>query len=356
MAIAKLRERMQSQSVLKLLATIVGAGAVIGVVVPLLLVVTQRWSVVRVRERYPAPGRILDVGGHTMHLFCDGESEDGDPTVVIDADNANFSLDWVGIQRELISTQRVCVYDRAGYGWSQPVAGPRTAETIVLELHALLQAAGEPGPYVLVGHGLGGVYAQLYAARFTDDLAGMVLVDPTTEVALTEAYSRQWRLELDFYELMRGVTATGLLRFVRPLLGATPPWVNSLPSDVRKAYLALVLDRAYYETAIGETEMLAVSLDQVDAAFWGDAPLEGLPLVVLTASHMAAVDAKPYKELTTPTDAEVVTAHRAVAALSLVGERRMLGRSGPHVQLDAPGAVVAAIRDVSAMATVGQSQ
>jgi pimeloyl-ACP methyl ester carboxylesterase len=337
----------------KLLGTIVGTFAVLGIVVPLLLVGSQRWTVYRARKTHPAPGRVIDIAGQQLHLYCDGVANPDEATIVIDADIAAFSLDWVAIQRALISDHRVCLVDRAGYGWSEAVGGERSAEQVVLELHTLLVASGEPAPYVLAGHGLGAVHGQLYAARYPEETGGLVLINPLTEEVLSETYSRGWQRKLDYYEQMRGLTASGLLKLVRPLVRATrPPWVRDLPEDVQDAYLALLLDRAYYETAIAETEMLALSLGQVRSALRGDLPLQGLPLVVLTAARSALPEAAPYAEETAATSEEIVAAHRAIAALSIRGERRMLGRSGPWVQVDAPEAVIAAMRDVVAMARV----
>jgi len=354
MVIRRAREWVGSQPLLKLLAMIVGAGAVLGVLVPLLLVATQRWSVARARRVYPAPGRLVDVGGLRMHLACAGTVEPGEAIVVIDGDVAAFSLDWIAIQERLTSERlRSCLYDRAGYGWSDVAGGSRTAEQSALELHALLGASGEPGPYVIVGHGLGALNAQVYAARYPEETDGLVLLHPLTEVDLGEAYNRGWERRLDTYERMRGLTASGLLRVVRPFVrSARPPWAEDVPVEAREAYLALLLDRAYYETAIAEITGIAASLDQVDDALRGELPLEGLPLVVLTAARSAAPDADVYDLETVATGDDVVSAHRAIAALSVRGERRMLGQSGPRVQADAPDAVVAAVRDVVAMARV----
>jgi pimeloyl-ACP methyl ester carboxylesterase len=328
MVIRRMRTWIESQSLLKLLGIIVGAGAVLGVLIPLLLIGGQRWAVSRARRAHPAPGQVVDVSGQELHLYCDGAAEPGEAVVVIDADIAAFSLDWVAIQRAMVDDHRVCLYDRAGYGWSEAVAEARTADRVTLELHALLAASGEPGPYVLVGHGLGAVNVQLYAAKYAVEVAGLVLVHPLTEVVLGDAYGPGWQRRLDFYEQMRGLTASGLLGLVRPVVRATrPPWVGDLPEDVREIYLALVLDRAYYDTAIEETELLAVSLGQVRSALRGDLPLQGLPLVVLTAARSASPAAAPYAQETVPTPEDVVAAHRAIAAFSIRGERRMLGRS-----------------------------
>jgi len=117
---------------------------------------------------------MVDVGGHRLHIACRGE---GGPTVVLDAALGNMSTHWTWVQQELAQTGRVCAYDRAGLGWSEPGPEPRDARQVTSELHALLTNASIPGPYVMVGHSFGGLYAQLYAARYPDQVAGVVLVE-----------------------------------------------------------------------------------------------------------------------------------------------------------------------------------
>jgi pimeloyl-ACP methyl ester carboxylesterase len=101
----------------------------------------------------------------------------GSPTVVLDGGSGEMSADWVLVQREVSATTRVCAYDRTGMGWSEVGPEPRDARRISGELHALLAEAGIEGPYVLVGHSFGGLYAQTYAARYPDKVAGVALVD-----------------------------------------------------------------------------------------------------------------------------------------------------------------------------------
>jgi len=117
---------------------------------------------------------MVDVGGHSLHINCVGR---GAPTVVLDAGTGEMSAGWVLVQREVSHTTRVCAYDRAGMGWSEMGSEPRDAEQITGDLHALLEGAGIVGPYVLVGHSFGGLYAQTYAARYPDEVAGVTLVD-----------------------------------------------------------------------------------------------------------------------------------------------------------------------------------
>src|ERR671919_816810 len=130
------------------------------------------------QRTYPAPGKMVDVGTHSLHINCLGE---GSPTVILEAANLGMSAHWVRVQQQLAQTTRVCAYDRAGMGWSEMGPEPRDARQISSELHTLLSKAGIEGPYVLVGHSFGGMYMQTYAARYPDEVAGVALVDSSTE-------------------------------------------------------------------------------------------------------------------------------------------------------------------------------
>lgn len=122
----------------------------------------------------PPPGELIDIGGHRLHLVCQGQ---GGPTVVMDAGLGGLSLEWWEVQQRLARHARTCVYDRAGYGWSDPGPQPRTSDRIVQELHTLLERAGLAPPFVLVGHSFGGYNMQLFAARHPHLTGALVLVD-----------------------------------------------------------------------------------------------------------------------------------------------------------------------------------
>src|SRR5215216_3814095 len=126
------------------------------------------------QRTYPPPGDLVDVGDHSLHINCVGE---GSPTVILEAANLGMSAHWVRVQQQLAQTTRVCSYDRAGMGWSERGPEPRDARQVSGELHTLLKGAGTEGPYVLVGHSYGGLYARMYAARYSEEVAGVVLVD-----------------------------------------------------------------------------------------------------------------------------------------------------------------------------------
>ncbi len=120
------------------------------------------------------PGRLVDIGGYRLHLHCEGE---GSPAVIMDAGLGGLSLEWLRVQSFLKHYTRTCSYDRAGYGWSDAGPQPRTSSLMVEELFQLLHNAEVRGPYILVGHSFGGYNAQLFAERYANVTAGVVLVD-----------------------------------------------------------------------------------------------------------------------------------------------------------------------------------
>jgi hypothetical protein len=129
-------------------------------------------------RRYPPPGQLVDVGGHRLHPHCVGQ---GSPAVVLDAGLGGFSLDWDAVLPEIATSTRVCAYDRAGLGWSEPGPSPRSPQQFASELYDLLTNAGVTGPYVLVAHSISGKTARLFASQHPTEVAGMVLIDARHE-------------------------------------------------------------------------------------------------------------------------------------------------------------------------------
>ena len=119
--------------------------------------------------------QMVDVGTHRLHIHGEGE---GAPTIVIDVGIASSMDEWRSLQRFFAETTRVCLYERSGYGLSEAGPFPRDSGRAADELHSLLVEASVPGPYVLVGHSLGALNLQVYAARYPENVAAMVLLDP----------------------------------------------------------------------------------------------------------------------------------------------------------------------------------
>jgi pimeloyl-ACP methyl ester carboxylesterase len=133
----------------------------------------------QITSQIPAvPGKLIDVGGHKMHLLCTGQ---GSPTVVVEAGIGDISTDWLFIQTAVGKFTRICTYDRPGYAWSEPGPLPRTYPQINLDLHELLAVAKEHGPFVLVGHSFGGPLVRSYTKIYPSEVAGLLLVDTIHE-------------------------------------------------------------------------------------------------------------------------------------------------------------------------------
>lgn len=147
------------------------------------LLVRESLARSKYRAEYPPPGKMVDIGTHAIHLNCVGS---GSPTVVFEADLDQYgSLSWVPVQEAIGEITRACSYDRAGILWSEPGPLPGDGETIAGELHAVLNAAGEEGPYLLVGHAFGGAYMRIFAGKYPDDVSGMVLLESSHPEMLT---------------------------------------------------------------------------------------------------------------------------------------------------------------------------
>jgi pimeloyl-ACP methyl ester carboxylesterase len=221
---------------------------------------------------YPMPGQLVDVGGHRMHIYCTGS---GSPTVILEPGQGGASSDSGWVAPTLARDSTVCVYDRAGRGWSDPADGPQDAARIAADLHTLLERAQVPGPYVLAGHSFGGLYVQTFAATYPDRIAGLVLLDSTAPKpgpalpARTEPYDVLGRVSAVF----SAVAHLGAGRLIaQTAYGSLPPHVRG---EARaNASTAPFLASWIEESGAGNTSM------QQAAAL---TDLDGKPLVVVTA-------------------------------------------------------------------------
>ncbi len=148
------------------------------VIISLLLILIQLPLSVSAKELPPILGERYDIGNYKLHIYCQGQ---GSPTVIIDTGLGDDSWDWQEIVKSASKKSQTCVYDRAGYGWSDVGPRPRTSRRIATELNLLLHKARLSPPYVLVGHSFGGYNMRLFAASHPEDVAGLVLVEASHE-------------------------------------------------------------------------------------------------------------------------------------------------------------------------------
>jgi pimeloyl-ACP methyl ester carboxylesterase len=138
-----------------------------------------QWQATRAEmAKQPAPGRLVDIGGYKLHLYCVGS---GSPTVILDAGLGDSFLVWSWIQPQIATTNRVCSYDRGGAGYSESSPRARNSEHVARELHTLLRNAHEQPPFVLVGWSAAGLHVRAYQTQFPEDVAGLVMVDASHE-------------------------------------------------------------------------------------------------------------------------------------------------------------------------------
>jgi pimeloyl-ACP methyl ester carboxylesterase len=234
-------------------------------------------------KAYPMPGRLIDVGGHRLHLRCTGA---GTPTVVLEPGAGEMSSNLGWIAPAVARDTRVCVYDRAGRGWSEPASTVQDGAQIATDLHTLLRRGHVPGPYVLAGHSFGGLYVLTFAARYPDQVAGMVLVDSTAPASAANAgaaSSGQGGSDngMSRFSALYSIAARlGLARlYARSAWGSLPPRSRDevRASDATAGTLRSTIDE--YLQATASSEQAAALRDLADK-----------PLIVLTAGsgHDAA--------------------------------------------------------------------
>ena len=222
--------------------------------------------------KFPAPGQMINVGEHQLHIHCVGE---GEPTLIIDTGAADWSLSWQHLHPELAKQTRTCVYDRAGLGWSEAGPNPRTSEQLVTELHTLLNNANVQPPYIVLGHSLGGYNARVFQEKYPDEVAGIILVDSAHHGQWERLPSETTQLVEDQVGLLQPMVTLSKFGIVRFLLPESEH-LTAKRQEINHAHLARSQQLAASASELGNG---MVSAKQAGAT--GD--LGDLPLVVITA-------------------------------------------------------------------------
>jgi pimeloyl-ACP methyl ester carboxylesterase len=232
------------------------------------------------------PGHLVDVGGHRLHISCTGT---GSPTVVLEAalgEVSSMMASW--LEPTVASTTRVCVYDRAGRGWSEAASGPQDGEQVAGDLHRLLHNAGEPGPYVLAGHSAGGIYVLNFAKLYPHEVAGVALLDSMHP----RQYDRMaaWP---GFYEMYRRATAVmptlARLGVGRAVYGTSYGDLPEPQRDQERDFVARPRDN---RSLRDKFHMIRTAMNQAaDLRTLGD-----IPLAVVTAGRGHDGDWRPMQD------------------------------------------------------------
>ena len=310
---------------------------VLTVVIALAGATYQVIATARDESKYLPPGQRVDVGGHRLHIYCVGK---GSPTVIIDGGTGGWSISYRHLQMEIAQNTRVCTFDRAGMGWSDAGPKPRTSQQIVDELHTLLNNVGLKPPYLLVGHSFGGYNARIYADRYPDEVAGMVLVEA--------AHEEQWsRLPPEVKVLLysslgqlrvaRMMSRLGLIR----LMGV--PALSELSPELRPAYVAAMLNSKTYDTLVAEIESVEESAAQLAAT----GSLGDMPLAVISARNSFDAFRSPNNDIPyEKADRAWMEMQMELVALSTSSSHH-ISETGTHrIHFTEPALVVNSIREV----------
>jgi len=299
----------------------------------------------------PLPGRLLDLGGWRIHLNCTGQARASQPTVILEAGAGDFSVDWSLVQPQVARFARVCSYDRAGSGWSDLGPRPRTRHQIVWELHTLLEKAGVPPPYVLVGHSAGGMMVRVYTSVYRSEVAGMVLVDSADEY---NAFVMRDGKGVPLVE-----TATG--QPVPPAKTSGPLRESEIPARIRtliedqiREYAPHANDPPRDKLPADAQRMRSWSVSQVKHHITNDNPFDAEELAALLVQRqqkdsfgdMPLIVVTRGVSDTQSAEEEHTKRQAALANLSSAGKQVIATRSGHHIPLDEPDVVVTAIREV----------
>jgi pimeloyl-ACP methyl ester carboxylesterase len=265
-------------------------------------------------DQAPQPlGRMVDVGGYRVHLYCVGA---GSPTVVITG--AGYSFDWSLVQPEVAKFTRVCAYDHSGVAWSDP--GPMdTCSLRVGEIHSALGKANITGSYVLVGHSLGSLVSRLYASKYADEVAGMVIVDHAMRISG-----------------VRGAPQSPP-SFPRPL--AVKPDPNSGFEKLSEHNYRL---HVWANSQPGFLQVMNRNIEMVTEC--------GAEVEAATQNQANPLGDKPFIALSQPATKQL---HTELLALSLNSKQVVAANSGHFVMVDRPDVVIGAIREVVEAARSG---
>lgn len=235
-------------------------------------------------EQFRPAGRMVDIDGHRLHVLCEGE---GRPSVILEMGMPGIPSGWSVIQPEIAKFTRVCSYDRAGIGWSDPGPEPRSGKQIITELHTLLHRIEVEPPYILVGLSFGGHYIRLFTAEYPEEVAGLVFVDSSHEDMVAHyppPMARLFRMTKYMNRVLLMLARLGIVR----ALGARLPLFSALfhekmPDEQRREILWHMGRAEQWRGTVAETNVYDSTEAEVRAARVRQPTFGDLPIAVITA-------------------------------------------------------------------------
>jgi pimeloyl-ACP methyl ester carboxylesterase len=280
------------------------------------------------KKTLKAPGQMIQVGDHKMHIYCTGENKNGSPTVILEAGGGNIWATWSSVQPEISKYTKVCSYDRSGYGFSEGSKDNRTNIEVVQELEQLLTNANIKGPYVLAGHSIGGYYIRVFASRHMNEVKGLVFIDSSHENQGELMDQKISTTDKIMGKVMEGVIyfaiKTGVARLV---ITADPGYIGMPKENLSYNRGFLLLSGGSSRTnKVDDMEGAFGSTDQVKAV----RNLGNIPIRVLTADSSIAGSG----------DMDWLGWQKDIASLSTNGKQMTVANTSHFIQVDQPQTVI----------------
>ncbi|MFD7522206.1 alpha/beta fold hydrolase [Paenibacillus chitinolyticus] len=281
------------------------------------------------KRNFPPPGKLVDVGGYRLHIHKIGA---GSPTILLEAGSGDTSLSWKNIPKQLAEFATVVSYDRAGYAWSEKANTERTGANIVREFHTALEKEGIGGPYIVVGHSLGGKYARLFAQTYRDEVSGLVLVDARPEI------DERDKKFIDEQEKLQGDPPASLLKLLK-MTGGIRLFKGFLldgliAKEDQDQFINVIAQPSFFDAREEEMNLQQTTDDVIRGQNLGS-----LPVKIITHGVVPPERNKQVEEIWQ-------AGQRNMLNISTDSQLIVAKKSGHYVFYDEPELVVNAIRSV----------
>lgn len=288
-------------------------------------------------SQYSPPGTLVDAGDYRLHVQTVGDKP---MTVILEAGSGESSLSWGDIPKELSDDATVVSYDRGGYGWSEAAMSERSGDNVIRELHHALQELNLPGPYLLVGHSLGGMYTRLFAQTYPDEVIGLVLVDARPEddeMRTAPIYAEENFQSKPPATVLSLLKRSGMLRLFQDVL-----LEGLVDKEDRGLFINVTASPAYFRAVEEEGKLSKVVEDQIRGQDLGDLPVRVIARGVAPDYEAAGISSEASKEI------EQIwrEGQEGMLSISRNAELIIAEQSGHIVMKDQPELIIQVVRDL----------